>query len=84
MLFTKDPLTEIEDPSKIPAVMPLLKAERNSRGDCILPSLFDDDPSTPMPGNRQGVRTELAQAYTLGEHPRLEVDGANVGVTVWR
>jgi hypothetical protein len=71
-------LTELENPSNTPALMVHLKVVRERSGDRILPVLYDDNYITLMPGEKRGIRTELAQADTRGERPRIEVDGFNV------
>jgi hypothetical protein len=70
--------TELDNPSKTPALMVHLKAVRTKSGDRILPALYDDNYITLMPGERRSIQTELAQADTRGERPRIEVDGFNV------
>jgi beta-galactosidase/beta-glucuronidase len=71
--------TELEDSSDRPALMVRIRAVRETSGDRILPALYSDDYVTLMPGERRTLRTELADADTRGERPRIVVEGLNVG-----
>ena len=71
--------TELENASKTPALMVRLKAVREKSGDRILPALYDDNYITLMPGERRRLRTELEEADTRGERPRIVVEGFNLG-----
>ena len=55
-----------------------LKAVREKTGDRILPALYSDNYVALMPGERRTIRTELADADTRGENPRMVVEGFNV------
>ena len=55
-----------------------LKAVREKTGDRILPALYSDNYVALMPGERRTIRTELANADTRGENPRMVVEGFNV------
>jgi hypothetical protein len=55
-----------------------VKAVREKSGDRILPALFDDNYIALMPGEKRTIRTELENADTRGERPRIVVDGFNV------
>jgi hypothetical protein len=70
--------TELENPTKTPALMVRVKAVRERSGDRILPALYDDNYVALMPGEKRTIRTELENADTRGERPRIVVDGFNV------
>jgi hypothetical protein len=70
--------TELHNNSKTPALMVRLKAVREKNGDRILPALYSDNYISLMPGERRTVVTELRQADTRGERPRIAVDGFNI------
>jgi hypothetical protein len=70
--------TELVNPGKTPALMVRVKAVREKSGDRILPALFDDNYIALMPGEKRTIRTELENADTRGERPRIVVDGFNV------
>lgn len=70
--------TELTNASKTPALLVRLKAVRERSGDRILPALYDDNFITLLPGEQRRLRTELAQADTRGERPRIVVEGFNV------
>jgi hypothetical protein len=70
--------TELENPSKTPALLVRLKAVREKSGDRILPALYEDNYLTLLPGESRRIRTELAQADTRGERPNIAVEGFNV------
>jgi hypothetical protein len=70
--------TELANPSKTPALMVRVKAVREKSGDRILPALYDDNYVALMPGEKRTIRTELENADTRGERPRIVVDGFNV------
>ena len=55
-----------------------VKAVREKSGDRILPALYDDNYVALMPGEKRTIRTELENADTRGERPRIVVDGFNV------
>ena len=67
--------TELENPSKTPALLVRLKAGREQGGNRILPALHDDNFIALMPGEKRLLRTELEQADTWGERPRIVVEG---------
>jgi Glycosyl hydrolase 2 galactose-binding domain-like/Exo-beta-D-glucosaminidase Ig-fold domain/NedA-like, galactose-binding domain/Glycosyl hydrolases family 2 len=71
--------TELEDTSDRPAVMVRIRAVRERSGDRILPALYSDNYITLMPGERRTISTDLADADTRGERPRVVVEGLNVG-----
>jgi hypothetical protein len=61
------------------ALMVRLKVVREKSRDRILPVLFSDNYVALMPGERRTLRTELENADTRGEQPRVVVEGFNVG-----
>jgi hypothetical protein len=71
--------TELYNPSAQPALMVRLKAVREKSGDRILPAIYSDNYVALMPGERRTIHTELAQADTRGERPRMTVEGFNAG-----
>ncbi len=70
--------TELHNGSAQPALMVRLKAVRERSGDRILPAIYDDNYVALMPGERRTIQTELEQADTRGERPRMVVEGFNV------
>jgi beta-galactosidase/beta-glucuronidase len=71
--------TELHNPSAQPALMVRLKAVREKSGDRILPAIYSDNYVALMPGERRTIKTELANADTRGERPRMLVEGFNTG-----
>jgi beta-galactosidase/beta-glucuronidase len=72
-------VTELRNVSSVPALMVRLKAIRENAGDRILPVLYSDNYLTLMPGEKTTIHTELRQADTRGQQPRMLVEGFNVG-----
>jgi hypothetical protein len=70
--------TELHNVSASPALMVRVKAVREKTGDHILPAIYDDNYIALMPGERRTIRTELENADTRGERPRIVVEGFNV------
>ena len=70
--------TDLHNTSRQPALMVRLKAVREKTGDRILPAIYSDNYVSLMPGERRTIRTDLADADTRGEHPRIEIEGFNV------
>jgi hypothetical protein len=70
--------TELHNASSAPALMVRLKAVREKTGDRILPVLYSDNYVSLLPGERQTVSTELRDADTRGEKPRIVISGFNV------
>ena len=70
--------TELSNPGAEPALMVRVKAVREKSGDRILPALYSDNYVALMPGERRTIRTELENADTRGERPRVVVEGFNV------
>ncbi len=69
--------TELHNASSKPALMVHLKAVRAKSGDRVLPALYSDNYLALMPGERRTIRTELDDADTRGENPRIVVEGFN-------
>jgi len=61
-----------------PALMVRVKAVREKSGDRILPALFSDNYVALMPGETRVITTEVDDADTRGERPRVVVEGFNV------
>ena len=55
-----------------------LKVVRDRSGDRILPALYGDNYVALLPGETRSIRSEVYQADTRGEQPRMEVEGFNV------
>jgi hypothetical protein len=55
-----------------------LKAVREKTGDRILPAIYSDGYFPLMPGEKRQITTELYEADTRGEQPRILVEGFNV------
>ena len=69
--------TQLKNTSPWPALMVRLKAVRERSGDSILPAIYSDNYVTLMPGEERVFNTELRDADTRGEKPRIEVEGFN-------
>jgi hypothetical protein len=70
--------TTLRNTSRQPALMVRLTAVREKSGDGILPAFHSDNYITLMPGEHRTVRTEIMDADTRGERPRIVVTGFNV------
>lgn len=70
--------TRLENPTRTPALMVRLKVVRDRSGDRILPALYGDNYVALLPGETRSIRSEVYQADTRGEQPRMEVEGFNV------
>jgi hypothetical protein len=70
--------TTLQNTSAWPALMTRLKAVRETSGDRILPAIYSDNYVTLMPGERRVIQTELQNADTRGERPKIVVGGFNV------
>jgi Glycosyl hydrolase 2 galactose-binding domain-like/Exo-beta-D-glucosaminidase Ig-fold domain/Glycosyl hydrolases family 2/NedA-like, galactose-binding domain len=70
--------TDLSNASDEPALMVRLKAVRSTSGDRILPAIYSDNYIALVPGERRTIQTELRDADTRGEAPRIAVDGFNV------
>lgn len=69
--------TQIKNTSAYPALMIRLKAVRAKTGDRILPAIYSDNYVTLMPGEQRTITTELYNADTRGEQPRIVIGGFN-------
>jgi hypothetical protein len=70
--------TTLTNASQTPALMVRLKAVREKTGDRILPAIYSDGYVALMPGEKRVITTELRDADTRGEKPRIVVEGFNV------
>ncbi|MDR3702712.1 MAG: discoidin domain-containing protein [Candidatus Sulfopaludibacter sp.] len=70
--------TELHNAGGQPALMVRVKPVREKSGDRILPAISSDNYVALMPGERRTIRTELENADTRGERPRIVVEGFNV------
>jgi hypothetical protein len=70
--------TGLQNTSEVPALMTRLKVVRENTGDRILPAIYSDNYLTLLPGERQTITTEVRQADTRGERPRIVLSGFNV------
>lgn len=70
--------TTLSNRSQTPALMVRLKAVRDRSGDRILPAIYSDGYVALMPGEARRITTELRDADTRGEKPRIVVEGFNV------
>jgi hypothetical protein len=70
--------TTLSNASQTPALMVRLKAVREKTGDRILPAIYSDGYVPLMPGEKRAITTELRDADTRGENPRIVVEGFNV------
>ena len=71
-------VTELHNTGTSPALLVRVKAVREKSGDRILPAIYNDNYVALMPGERKTIRTELANADTRGERPKVVVEGFNV------
>jgi hypothetical protein len=58
-----------------------VKVVRAISGDPILPAICDDNYIALMPGERETIRTEVNEADTRGQRPRVKVEGYNLKLT---
>ncbi len=70
--------TQLRNTSAFPALMTRVKVVRDKSGDRILPAIYSHNYVTLMPGERQTIETELNDADTRGEKPRIVLEGFNV------
>jgi hypothetical protein len=70
--------TDLQNTSTQPALMVRVKPVREKSGDRILPAISSDNYIALMPGERRTIITELEDADTRGERPRIVVEGFNV------
>jgi len=74
--------TELHNPSQAPALLVHLKVVREKSGDRVLPVLYSDNYVSLMPGEQRTIVTEVANADTRGESPRIVVEGFNTGEVI--
>ncbi|MBN9662527.1 MAG: discoidin domain-containing protein [Acidobacteria bacterium] len=70
--------TELRNVSKTPALMVRAKVVRTGSGDRILPALYSDNYISLMPGETRTIATEIREADTRGESPRITIAGYNL------
>ena len=70
--------TELRNIDKAPALMVRVKAVRAKSGDRILPALYSDNYLALMPGEMRSVKTEIEDADTRAESPRIALEGFNL------
>jgi beta-galactosidase/beta-glucuronidase len=70
--------TTLKNDSTTPALMVRVKVVRGVSGDPILPAICDDNYVALMPGESQTIHTEVSEADTRGERPRVKVGGYNL------
>jgi hypothetical protein len=70
--------TSLRNVSSVPALMVRLKAVREKTSDRILPAIYSDGYVALMPGESRVLTTELRDADTRGEQPRVVVEGFNL------
>jgi hypothetical protein len=66
--------TTLHNSARTPALMVKLKAVRERSGDRILPAIYSDNYIALMPGEERSVRTEIEDADTRGEAPRIVIE----------
>jgi beta-galactosidase/beta-glucuronidase len=70
--------TVLTNSSSTPALMLRVKAVRDQSGDRILPAIYSDNYVALMPGQTRTIQTELANADTRGERPKIVIEGFNL------
>jgi len=70
--------TQLNNASATPVLMVRVKAVREKTGDRILPAIYSDNYVALMPGEKRTIQSELEDADTRGERPRIVVEGFNV------
>jgi beta-galactosidase/beta-glucuronidase len=71
-------VTELHNATQTPAIMIRLRAVRDRTGDRILPVLYSDNYIWLLPGETRTITTDLEDADTRGESPRIAVEGFNL------
>jgi hypothetical protein len=66
--------TALHNTAKTPALMVRLKAVREKTGDRILPAIYSDNYIALMPGEHRTIVTELNEADTRGEKPKIIIE----------
>ncbi len=69
--------TALHNSSSTPALMIRLKVVREKSGDRILPAFYGDNYIALMPGERRTIVTEVQEADTRAEAPRVVAEGFN-------
>jgi len=72
--------TTLQNTSSTPALNVRLKAVRDKSGDRILPAIYSDGYVALMPGETRKITTEVYDADTRGENPRIVVVGYNLAI----
>jgi hypothetical protein len=70
--------TTLQNTSSTPALNVRLKVVREKSGDRILPAIYSDGYVALMPGEKRQITTEVYEADTRGEKPRIVVVGYNL------
>jgi hypothetical protein len=70
--------TELSNTSKVPALMVRVKVVREKSGDRILPALYSDNYVALMPGEKRIITTQVEDADTRAERPRIVLEGFNL------
>lgn len=71
-------ITVLRNAGRQPAFMVRVKAVREKSGDRILPALYSNNYIALMPGEKRTIQTELEDADTRGERPRIVRVGCRV------
>ena len=71
-------VTTLHNTSGTPALLVRVKAVRAESGDRILPAFYSDNYIVLMPGESHAITTEVDEADTRGEQPRIALEGFNV------
>ena len=66
--------TTVHNPAKTPVLMVKLKTVREKSGDRILPAIYSDNYIALMPGETRLIRTEIEDADTRGERPKIVIE----------
>ena len=74
--------TELTNPANQPALMVRAKVVREKSGDRILPAIYSDNYVALMPGEKRSIQTQINDADTRGERPRIVVEGFNLAEAV--
>jgi hypothetical protein len=69
--------SQLKNTSGQPALMVRVKVVRDKSGDRILPAIHSDNYIALMPGESRTIRSEVEDADTRGESPRIVVEGFN-------
>ncbi len=77
-------ITVLNNSGSQPALMVRVKAVREKSGDRILPALYSDNYIALMPGEKRTIQTQLEDADTRGERPRIVIEGFNLAAVAER